>query len=116
MGTVSLEGMEFFAYHGTSEEEQKIGNKFSIDVVITTDFLEAAQHDRLKGTVNYEIVYQIVAATMQQSSRLLEHIAYKIIEGIREAYPQVDSIEVSVSKFNPPVGGVCTRSKITLKG
>lgn len=116
MGTVSLEGIEFFAYHGTSDEEQKIGNKFSIDVVITTDFLEAARHDRLRDTVNYEVVYRVVAEAMQKPSRLLEHIAYKIIEGIRLTYPSVEFIEVSVSKFNPPVGGVCARSRITMKG
>ncbi len=116
MGTVALEGIEFFAYHGTSEEEQKIGNKFSIDVIITTDFMEAARYDRLKDTVNYEIVYRIVAKVMQKSSRLLEHIAYKIIGEIRTVYPEVEMIEVSVSKFNPPVGGVCARSRITLKG
>jgi 7,8-dihydroneopterin aldolase/epimerase/oxygenase len=116
LGTVSLEGIEFFAYHGTSEEEQKIGNKFSIDVTITTDFSEAARYDRLKGTVNYEVIYRVVAQVMQKSSRLLEHIAYNIIDEIRKAYPLVETIEVSVSKFNPPVGGVCARSRITLKG
>lgn len=116
MGTVSLEGIEFFAYHGTSDEEQKIGNKFSIDVAISTDFLEAARHDRLRDTVNYEVVYRVVSEAMQKPSRLLEHIAYKIIEGIRLTYPGVELIEVSVSKFNPPVGGVCARSRITMKG
>ncbi|MEZ4900486.1 MAG: dihydroneopterin aldolase [Spirosomataceae bacterium] len=116
MNTVSLEGIEFFAYHGTSDEEQKIGNKFSIDVVITTDFLEAAKHDRLRDTVNYEVVYQEVANAMKNPSRFLEHIAYKIVEGIRKAYPEVKTVKVSVSKFNPPVGGVCARSRITMKG
>lgn len=108
--------MEFFAYHGTSDEEQKIGNKFSIDVIINTDFLEAAKYDRLRDTVNYEVIYSVVSQAMQKPSRLLEHIAYKIIEGIRNTYPNVEIIEVSVSKFNPPVGGVCARSKIKMKG
>lgn len=116
MGIVALEGIEFFAYHGVSDEEQKIGNKFSIDVTIATDFTEAARHDRLKDTVNYETVYKIVARVMQTPSRLLEHIAYKIIQELRETYPYVESIEVEVSKFNPPVGGVCARSKIKMKG
>ena len=29
MGQIALEGMEFFAYHGHFDEEQKIGNKYS---------------------------------------------------------------------------------------
>jgi 7,8-dihydroneopterin aldolase/epimerase/oxygenase len=116
VGTVALEGIEFFAYHGVLDEEQKIGNKFSIDIVITTDFLEAAQTDKLSGTVNYEEVYRIISQVMQTRARLLEHIALKIIQNIRQVYSNVDKIEVSVSKFNPPVGGVCARSKITLEG
>lgn len=116
MGTVSLEGIEIFAYHGTSDEEQKIGNKFSIDVTIQTDFLEAARLDRLRDTVNYEVIYKVVTEVMSKPSRLLEHIAYNIIESLRATYPKVESIEVSVSKFNPPVGGVCARSRITMKG
>lgn len=116
MGTVALEGIEFFAYHGVSDEEQKIGNRYTIDVNITTDFTEAARFDRLEGTVNYAIVYEIVAKQMQKSTRLLEHIAHQIIEECRKVYPDIETIEVSVSKHNPPIGGVCARSKITLKG
>lgn len=116
MGTITLEGLEFFAYHGFYDEEQKIGNKYSVDIVVNTDFREAAQRDRLSGTVNYEKLYQITATVMQRPARLLEHIANSIIEEIRRQYPTIDGIEVSVSKFNPPVGGVCHRAKITMRG
>ncbi len=116
MAKIALEGVEFFAYHGVYDEEQKIGNKYSIDVVIEADVSEAAQYDRLRDTINYEKVYRIIAEVMQKRARLLEHIAYQIIERIRIEYATVQSIEVSVSKYNPPVGGVCLRSKITLIG
>ena len=116
MGTVSLEGLEFFAYHGYYDEEQKVGNKYSLDITIHTDFSAAAQNDRLRGTVNYEELYAIAAEVMQERARLLEHIAYRLIEKVREKYPDVEKVYVAVSKFNPPIGGVCLRSKITLEG
>ncbi|GAB2788237.1 dihydroneopterin aldolase [Rhabdobacter roseus] len=116
MGTITLEGLEFFAYHGYYAEEQKIGNRYSLDIVITTDFVAAAHHDRLSETVNYEELYRIAAEVMQERSRLLEHIAFRVIEKVRQKYPRVERVTVSVSKFNPPVGGVCTRAKITLEG
>lgn len=115
MGTIALEGLEFFSYHGFYDEEQKIGNKYSVDIIVTADFSEAARRDRLSATVNYEDLYQITATVMQQPARLLEHIAHRIIEEIRFKYPDLQSVEVSVSKFNPPIGGVCHRAKITLK-
>ncbi|CAN5339477.1 dihydroneopterin aldolase [Spirosoma endophyticum] len=115
MGTIALEGLEFFSYHGFYDEEQKMGNKYSVDIVVTADFSEAARRDRLSATVNYADLYQITAKVMQQSARLLEHIAHQIIQNIRAQYPDLQSVEVSVSKFNPPIGGVCHRAKITLK-
>ncbi len=115
MGTISLEGLEFFSYHGFYDEEQKIGNKYSVDIVVTADFSEAARRDRLSATVNYEDIYRITANVMQQPARLLEHIAHRIIEEIRAKYADLEAVEVSVSKFNPPIGGVCHRAKITLK-
>jgi dihydroneopterin aldolase len=116
MGTIALEGLEFFSYHGFYAEEQKIGNRYSVDVTITVDFEQAAKDDRLSETVNYEKVYATVAEVMQQSHKLLEHIAYHIIERIRVRYPQVETVEVGVSKFNPPVGGVAARARVTMRG
>ncbi|GAB3952162.1 dihydroneopterin aldolase [Spirosoma harenae] len=116
MGTIALEGLEFFSYHGFYDEEQKIGNKYSVDIIVTTDFLEAARRDRLSDTVSYEDLYHITAAVMKQPARLLEHIAHQIIQEIRSKYAGLQGVEVSVSKFNPPIGGVCHRAKITMKG
>jgi dihydroneopterin aldolase len=52
---------------------------------------------------------------MLTPSRLLENIAFRIIERTYELYPEVEWVEVSISKFNPPLGGICHRSKITLR-
>jgi 7,8-dihydroneopterin aldolase/epimerase/oxygenase len=116
MGIIALEGLEFFAYHGAYLEEQKIGNRYSVDINISTDFTTAAETDRLKETVNYEDVYNSIKDVMHQKHRLLEHIGHSIIAKIRAQYPYIQQVEVSVSKFNPPIGGVCERAKITLKG
>ncbi len=116
MGQISLEGLEFFAYHGAYAEEQKIGNRYAVDVHIETDFSQAAESDHLRDTINYEDVYRHIQGVMQQKHRLLEHIGRSIIKNIRVQYPDIQSIEVVVSKFNPPIGGVCTRAKVSLKG
>jgi len=53
---------------------------------------------------------------MQEPAKLLEHIGFKVISRIRDHYPNVNKVTVKVSKFNPPVGGVCTRAAITMEG
>lgn len=116
MGKISLEGLEFFAYHGAYIEEQKIGNRYAVDITIETDFTTAAETDRLKETVNYEDVYASIKEVMHQKHRLLEHIGHSIIAKIRAQYPNIQEVEVAVSKFNPPIGGVCERAKIIIKG
>jgi dihydroneopterin aldolase len=116
MGIIALEGIEFFAYHGVYAEEQRIGNRYQIDISVTTDFSDAAETDKLSDTVNYGDLYEIISGVMKIKAKLLEHIAQLIISSVRQRYPNIEAVEVSVSKFNPPIGGVCTRAKVTLKG
>lgn len=116
MGLVALEGMEFYARHGYYEEERKIGNKYSVDVQLEVDFHTAAAMDRLEGTVNYEKVYEVVAEVMSIDAMLLEHLAGKIIKNLKEVFPQVSKVQVKVSKYNPPIKGLCHRAMVTLEG
>jgi len=113
-GTVALEGMEFFAYHGFYKEEQRIGNKYSVDLKIETDLSKAADEDDLSGTIDYEAVYNLVKHEMLHPNKLLESIGQKIIKAVMNEFPKVSEVKVSVSKFNPPIGGVCAKAKVTL--
>ncbi|WP_066838056.1 dihydroneopterin aldolase [Rufibacter ruber] len=115
MGQVALEGMEFYAYHGFYDEEQKIGNRYRIDLYIEADLEEAAISDDLSKTVDYEKLYQIVQREMNQPARLLEHVGHRILEGAFQEYPHLEHVKVQVSKYNPPLGGVILRSMITLE-
>ncbi len=115
MGKVALEGLEFFAHHGYYDEEQKVGNKYAVDVIVETDFDRAAEEDRLSETINYENLYKIVALEMSIRSRLLENIGRRIIRSIFENFPQADAVDICVSKFNPSIGGVCRSAQVSMK-
>lgn len=116
MGKVALEGMEFYARHGYYEEERIIGNKYRVDLILDLDFSEAAKDDNLDGTVNYEKVYEIVAEVMSINAKLLEHLAGKIISKLKNTFPQINEVEVKVSKYNPPIMGLCEKASVTLNG
>ncbi|TGE22222.1 dihydroneopterin aldolase [Hymenobacter aquaticus] len=115
MGQIALEGMEFFAYHGFYDEEQKIGNRYSVDLYVGTDLHAAGTSDALDNTVNYVVLYGIVKEEMAVSARLLEHVGHRILDRVLGQFPHVKSVKVSVSKYNPPFGGVCERSRVTMK-
>jgi 7,8-dihydroneopterin aldolase/epimerase/oxygenase len=115
MGTIALEGLEFFAYHGFYKEERKVGNKYSVDIKVELDFSEAARKDALSETLDYEALYKLIQQVMQKPAKLLEHIAHEIIGQTYIQFHNVKAMEVSVAKHNPPVGGVCKWAKVTLK-
>ncbi len=114
MGKVSLEGLEFFAYHGFYDEEQKIGNKYSVDVEVETDLMKAASKDSLGETINYEDLYKMISKVMATPTRLLESLSLRIMEQVFAHFKAAKRVQVSVSKFNPPIGGVCHRARVSM--
>jgi dihydroneopterin aldolase len=114
MAKISVEGMEFFAYHGCFQEEQIIGTRFLLDVHLETDTREAEQTDDLKKTVNYQSVFLVVKEEMAIKAKLLEHVSRRIIDRLFMEFPAIQSISVRLSKMNPPVGGKVTSVSFSL--
>lgn len=113
-GRVALEGLEFHAYHGVYPEERVSGNSFEVDIAVETDFSQAAAHDNLRETVNYEDLYRIVKEAMDIPSKLLETVAEKIVETVLEQLPAVIQVELKIAKLDPPIGGKCKKAWIRI--
>ena len=114
MGLITLSGMEFFAYHGCFAEEQIIGNKFIVDLEFFASTENAEKNDDLTKTVNYQKVYEMVKAEMEIKSKLLEHVAKRVLDALYKGFPSIGGSKITVSKLNPPVGGKVGRVSITL--
>ncbi|MBL7857878.1 MAG: dihydroneopterin aldolase [Cyclobacteriaceae bacterium] len=112
MGTVALEGLEFHAFHGVYPHERESGNWFMVDIVVETDFSKGAASDDLSGTVNYEILFSIIKDEMDKPSKLLETVAMKIVNDVLEQLPAAISVDLKISKLNPPIGGKCQRAAV----
>ena len=112
---IELLDMRFYAHHGCFEEEQEIGTYFSVDVGMESPCsMASVQSDRLEDTINYQSVYDAVREEMAQPSHLLEHVAGRILDRLKDDFPQSGQIKVCVSKLNPPLGGQVGASKVTL--
>lgn len=105
MGIIKINKIKVHAYHGCMIEEAKIGTKFEINVVIDTDFSEAANNDDLTKTVDYVTVREIVEREMAIPSKLIEHVGQRIKDALHQEIPLIDTCEVEVVKFNAPMGG-----------
>ena len=105
MGLIQIENMEFYAFHGHFKEEQIVGNKFLVDLIIETDMTKPSETDNLKDAVNYQQAYQIVKKQMEKKSYLLENIAGRILNAIYAEMEGIKKVCVKVAKMNPPMGG-----------
>lgn len=116
MSEIRLEGMEFFAYHGCYKEEQVIGTRFTVDLSLEADTTKAENTDHLSDTVNYQLVYQLVKAEMEQKSHLLEHIGKRILDSVFAQLPQVKHAHVKINKLNPSLahGGKVGQVSVTI--
>ena len=114
MITIELNDLEFYAYPGVYDEEKEKGNTFIVNLAVTGDFLEAIEHDKLEGTIDYEKLFSLTQREMETPSNLLEHVVGRIRTAIHEAFPEVKSITISLEKLNPPIGGNLKSTRITL--
>lgn len=114
MITISLHGAEFFAYHGFYPEEQKLGNRFIVDVEVDFTPPGSLKDDKIGNTVDYEQLYKIVTEQMKQTMKLIETVAQAIADHIKIQFPFVDGIRVTIKKLNPPFNGKVDYSSISI--
>lgn len=114
IGKISLEGLEFHAFHGVYPHERESGNWFEVDLSVEANITESANEDDLARTVNYETLYQFVKEEMEKPSKLLETVAGKIVERVLQEISEVSQVEIKISKINPPIGGKCKKASVSL--
>ena len=105
MGTIKLNNIRTYSYHGCLVEEGKIGSDYRVDLEIKTDLRKSSQTDELSDTVDYVHLNKIVVEEMAIRSKLLEHVAQRIITRCFAEIPSISRIKLAVSKLNPPIGG-----------
>lgn len=114
MNRIEVNGIKLYAHHGCLKEEGAIGGHYLVDVIIDTDFSEAANTDELTKTVDYVIVNRIVEEEMAIRSKLIEHVGKRIIDRIK-ALDNIISVTVKVTKLSPPINGDVNNVAILIK-
>ncbi|MFC1734212.1 dihydroneopterin aldolase [candidate division KSB1 bacterium] len=115
MAEITLKAMEFFAYHGCFKEEQVIGTKFKVDLIVKGDISDSEKSDQLSDTIDYQVLYKIVKAQMEIHADLLEHLCRRIIDTVVESFPKLQYVKVKVAKLNPPLGGKLKHVSLTME-
>lgn len=103
--TVEVNGIKLYAYHGCLPEEGKIGGHYTVDVSVTTDFSSSFDTDDLNDTVDYVDINKIVKEEMSQRSKLIEHVAKRILTRFEQEIKGIDLARIKVIKHCPPIEG-----------
>ncbi|ALC83297.1 MULTISPECIES: dihydroneopterin aldolase [Bacillus] len=106
MDKVYVEGMEFYGYHGVFAEENKLGQRFKVDLSASLDLSEAGKTDNIDATINYADLYHICRDVVEgKPVKLVETLAETITAKVLETFPNVSECKVKVIKPDPPIPG-----------
>jgi dihydroneopterin aldolase len=115
MSKIFLENVKIYAYHGVLPEENIIGTYYIINAELHTDLWKAAESDDLHDTISYADINEILQSEMKIKSKLLEHVAGRIISKIHEKFSEISYIKLKITKTAPPMQGEMTGASIELE-
>lgn len=100
--------MTFHGYHGVLKEEKVLGQKFVVDVAMSTCMRAAGVSDDLGDTVDYARAFDLVRSEVEgETSRdLIECVSARVAEALLREFPAVADVRVGVHKPHVAVTGV----------
>ena len=106
MDKIILEKMDFYGYHGVYPEENKLGQRYRVDLTLYVDLKTAGQTDDLNNSVNYAEIYTLCKEIVEgKPFNLIEAVAEKIAQDIFAHHARVQACTVKVIKPDPPIPG-----------
>ena len=112
---IEIKGIKSFGYHGVFESENIAGQGFFVDVTLELDLSRASETDDVADTVNYaEITDLVVEEVTGDRVALIEKLAARIADRIKERYSQVTKVSVTVHKPQAPVNAVVRDISVTI--
>ena len=112
---IFLRNVRFHAFHGVLPQERQVGGDFLMNLRVDYPVEKAMESDEVGDTLNYATLFDLVKREMQMPSQLLEHVAGRIAKAIITDFPAVTSIDLELTKLNPPMGADSDGAGIFLK-
>lgn len=105
MDKITIDKLEVFANHGVYPEENVLGQKFIISVILYTSTRKAGVTDELSFSVNYGEVSHFIRKYMTEHTwKLLECAAEHLAQAILLEYPLVKKLDLEIQKPWAPIG------------
>ena len=112
---IFIRGLVIHAQHGVMKHETEVGQRFVIDLELSTDLSESSRTDRLTDTVSYSNVVATASAAFKDANhKQLERDAASVSDAVLAAFPRVSTIKITVHKPHAPIPAIFDDVGITL--
>lgn len=105
MDKIKIYNLEIFARHGVYPEENTLGQKFVISVVLHTGTRKAGITDELEYSVNYgEVSHFITKFVEERTWKLLESVVEHLAQALLLEFPLLARVDLVIKKPWAPIG------------
>lgn len=106
MDKILLNNLQFYGFHGLLPEENRLGQRFQVDVVLYANLQNAGQTDNMMESIHYGEAYSIVQKIVEgEAKNLIEAVAEEIAQALLQAFEKLQACTVKVIKPDPPIPG-----------
>lgn len=111
---ITLTNVRFRALHGVLPQERRVGGDYTLTLRVGFDVSRAVKSDDVADTLNYATLYEMARQEMAIPSQLLEHVAGRIGQRVLSEWPEVTTVDLTLTKENPPMGADCDGASVEL--
>ncbi|WP_068777639.1 dihydroneopterin aldolase [Paenibacillus sp. FJAT-26967] len=103
MDKLTLTRMQFYGYHGVYAEENKLGQRYYVDVEMCLPLDKPGRTDNIDDSINYADAYAVIKEVVEKRTfKLIEALAEQVASSLLETYTSIDEVTVRVIKPHPP--------------
>lgn len=98
--------MQFYGFHGLLPEENKLGQRFNVDVELFTNLEKAGKTDDMNDSIDYSQAFELVRNVVEgEAKNLIEAVAASVAEELLAAFDLLQACTVRIIKPDPPIVG-----------
>ena len=102
---IHIENLQIFANHGVYPEENALGQKFIVSLVLYADLRAAGEHDNLDASIDYgSVCHDVDGYLREHTFKLIEAAAEGVAQMLLRRYPLLLGVRVKLDKPWAPVG------------
>ncbi|HLR54180.1 MAG TPA: dihydroneopterin aldolase [Pseudogracilibacillus sp.] len=106
MDKIKLNQLQFYGYHGLFPEENKLGQRFIVDVELYLSLKKAGQTDDMYDSIDYGKAYEVLQSIVEgEAKNLIEAVASESATVLLSTFSKLKACRIQIIKPDPPIRG-----------